>query len=174
MSPKFKIVAGVFIVIILSIAIAGFIVVIQQPFLSPSPSLTPTPSPSSPIPTQSSSTPTAPAPTPTPTPPLTEQARIRDQVLNFIRINHPETTIFMTDLAWSGGRVTLYNIVGSEVYIFYAGGWNFTMSYPIIPQPVYSIIADYKSPGVGIPYRVIWEGTWQNQEIKETNYVFAQ
>ena len=94
--------------------------------------------------------------------------------MNYIKTNHPDTAQFMNNLVWTGGRATPHDIVGSETYIYYARGWNFTMTYPVIPQPVYSIIADYKAPDVGIPYRVIWKGTWQHEIINETDYVFAQ
>jgi hypothetical protein len=94
--------------------------------------------------------------------------------MNYIKTNHSETAPFMKNLNWTGGRATPDNIVGAETYIYISGGWNFTMTYPVVPQAIYKITADYKATDVGIPYRVIWQGTWQNQIIKETDYVFAQ
>ncbi|MCW4010114.1 MAG: zinc-ribbon domain-containing protein [Candidatus Bathyarchaeota archaeon] len=102
------------------------------------------------------------------------QEQIRDAAMTYIKTNHPETAQFMDNLSWTGGRVDRGMIVGSELYTYLSGGWNFTMTYPVIPNPIYSITADYQTQETGIPYRVIWEGTWQNSTITEKNYVFAQ
>ena len=66
------------------------------------------------------------------------------------------------------------DIVGAETYMYYSKGWNFTINYPVVPNPIYNIIADYSAVSISIPYRIIWKGTCQNEIIKETNYVFAQ
>ena len=89
-------------------------------------------------------------------------------------LNHPETAQFMTDLVWTGGRVTPLNLVGAETYAYYSQGWNVTMSYPVVLNPIYKIVADYSAIGISIPYRIIWQGTWQNDSINETSYIFAQ
>jgi hypothetical protein len=94
--------------------------------------------------------------------------------MGFIRFNHPETTQFMKDLVWSGGRVTPQNLIGAETYIYYSQGWNFTLNYPVVPNAIYKIIADYSASGISIPYRIIWKGIWQNEVINETSYIFAQ
>ena len=178
MSPLTKLLVPVLIAVILVVAVVVGMQSIQpipQPTPSPTPAPTPThtPAPSlSPTPTSTELTPTPSPPTSTPT--LSEQEMVRDSVMNFIKTSHPQTAQFINNLAWTGGRVTPQNVVGSETYIYYARGWNVTMTYAVVPQPVYTIIADYKAPDVGIPYRVIWEGTWQNQIINETDYVFAQ
>jgi hypothetical protein len=80
----------------------------------------------------------------------------------------------MQSLNWTGGRVDRGLIVGAELYTYISGGWNVTMTYPVYPNPIYTVTADYSSPSLGIPYRVIWEGTWQNGTITETSYTFAQ
>ena len=94
--------------------------------------------------------------------------------MSFIKSNHPETAQFMKDLVWTGGRVTPPNIVGAETYMYYSQGWNVTINYPVVPNAIYNIVADYSAPSIGIPYRIIWKGTWQNEVINETSYVFAQ
>jgi hypothetical protein len=94
--------------------------------------------------------------------------------MNFIKSNHPETAVFVKDLFWTGGRETPSNNVGAETYMYYSNGWNVTINYPVIPNSIYSIVADYSAPSTGIPYRIIWVGTSQNVVIKETSYVFAQ
>lgn len=168
-------------VLLAFILVFAFVVGMQslQPIPQPTPSPTPFPSPTqTPVPSLSpTQTSTAVTPTPTPprpTPVLSEQETVRDSVMNYVKTKHPETAQFMNNLVWTGGRVTPQNLVGSETYMYYAHGWNFTMTYPVVPQTVYKIIADYSAPDVGIPYRVIWQGNWQNQIINETGYVFAQ
>jgi hypothetical protein len=80
----------------------------------------------------------------------------------------------MKDLVWTGGRVTPPKLLGAETYMYYSQGWNVTITYPVVPNPIYKVTADYSALGISIPYRIIWKGTWQNEVIKETSYVFAQ
>ena len=80
----------------------------------------------------------------------------------------------MKNLVWTGGRVTPQNIVGAETFMYYSQGWNVTINYPVIPNAIYNIVADYSATSIGIPYRIIWQGTWQNEVINEKSYVFAQ
>ena len=106
------------------------------------------------------------------------QEQVRDNTMSFIRQNHPETSQFMNyQNNWTGGRVNI-GLLGSETYIYTNAGWNVTLKYPVTPNPIYTISADYsavnKSNSPTIPYRVIWTGTWQSGVITETDYVFAQ
>jgi len=139
---------------------------------SPEPTVSPSPTPThvaTPTPTGSSN------PMPTPSPPeLTTQEKIRNSVMSFIKSNHPETAQFVKDLVWTGGKVTPSNIVGAETYMYYSQSWNVTINYPVVPNAIYKIVADYSAPTIGIPYRIIWTGNWQNEVINETSYVFAQ
>ncbi len=83
----------------------------------------------------------------------------------------------MNDLAWTGGRTTPEGILGAETYTYLSQGWNVTIQYPVIPNPTYAITADYSatsSEGASIPYRVLWQGNWENGTITETSYTFAQ
>jgi hypothetical protein len=104
--------------------------------------------------------------------------RVRDEVMQYVRSKHPETAQFMKDLSWSGGRVTPPGLAGAETYEYMAKGWIVTIKYPVVPNPECSVTVDYsvsRLPGyVGIPYRVIWKGTYQSGIITETGYVFAQ
>jgi hypothetical protein len=152
-----------------------------SPIPTPSPEPTVSPTPTSPYPTKPTPTPiTTPTPTssvhptPTPTSELTTQEKIRDSTMSSIKSNHPETSQFTKDLIWTGGRVTPQNLVGAETFMYYSQGWNVTISYPVVPNAIYNIVADYSAPSVSIPYRIIWKGTWQNEVINETSYVFAQ
>jgi hypothetical protein len=110
-------------------------------------------------------------------PELSTPEQVRDDAMAYIKGNHPETAPFMNDLAWNGGRVTPTGLVGAETYTYLSQGWNVTITYPVVPNPVYAITADYSSTSTGdvsIPYRVIWQGTWENGSIVEINYTFAQ
>jgi hypothetical protein len=141
---------------------------------SPEPTLIPTtPNPTSttiitPTPTCSAN------PTLTPSPELTTQERIRNSIMYYIESSHPETSRFMTNLVWTGGRTTPQNLLGAETYIYYSQVWNVTINYPVYPNPIYKIVAEYSTNSIGIPYNIIWKGTWQNEVINETSYVFAQ
>jgi TolA-binding protein len=102
------------------------------------------------------------------------QETIRGSTLNYIKLKHPETEQFMQAFNWTGGRTTPNGILGAETYTYQSNGWTITITYPVIPNPTYNITADYSAPGIGIPYRVIWQGIYQNQTIKETSYTLAQ
>jgi hypothetical protein len=103
---------------------------------------------------------------------LLTQEQVRDKIMGYIQSNHPETTQLLNNLSWTGGRTS--TAIGAEMYMYCSQGWNFTLSYPVVPNAIYTIRVDYSSPYTGIPYRVIWQGTWQNQSIEETSYMFAQ
>ena len=108
---------------------------------------------------------------------LSTQEEVRDDAMAYIEANHPETAPFMKDLSWTGGRATPTGLVGAETYTYLSLGWNITITYPVIPNPTYTINADYSATSTGdvsIPYRVIWQGTWENESIAEINYTFAQ
>jgi hypothetical protein len=110
-------------------------------------------------------------------PELSIQEKVRDAVMAYIKGNHPETAQFMNNLAWMGGRVTPTNLIGAETYTYLSQGWNVTISYPVVPNPRYDIIADYSvtsTGGVSIPYRVFWQGFWEDGAVVELNYIFAQ
>jgi hypothetical protein len=168
------------IILASAFAAASYYYTMQLSSQNTSPTPTPSPNPTVPNPTQTpiiTPTPTesaSPIPSPIPSPDETLQEKIRDSVMNFIKSNHPETAQFIKDLAWTGGRVTPQNLVGAETYMYYSLGWNLTLNYPVVPNAVYTITADYSAVSIGIPYRVIWQGTWQNEVINETSYVFAQ
>jgi len=172
-----KITALILIVVmvasILAAAAIGYHVATNtsNPTPTPNPTTMPTPQITTP-PTNPTATPTTSPPSSTPTPSPTQE-KVRDQIMQYIKTNHPETAQFTKDLVWSGGEVP-QNFVGSSTYSYYSKGWNLTMTYPVVPNPIYKVIADYSATHVGIPYRVIWEGTWQDETIKENNYTFAQ
>ncbi len=93
--------------------------------------------------------------------------QIRDQIINHIRISHPETASLMSSLNWMGGRQDT-GLVGAETYIYNStSGWNVTIQYPVVPNPIYAINATYTSANMSVD----WYGTIEsNGIITETSY----
>jgi hypothetical protein len=109
-------------------------------------------------------------------PKLTIHEQIRDAAIANMAGNHPQTSQFMTILSWTGGRQDK-NLLGAETYIYQTQGWKVTIHYPVDPNPIYSVTAEYSesvSGGIGIPYGVKWEGIWQNGTITETSFLLVQ
>jgi hypothetical protein len=101
--------------------------------------------------------------------------QVRDAVMEYIEANHPETAQLMGELVWTGGKVET-GLLGAEIYNYESEGWNVTISYPVIVNPVYDVTVNYSVPDgvISIPYAVIWEGTWENGTVTEASFVFAQ
>ncbi len=110
------------------------------------------------------------------TPEVTLQEDIRNKVMTYIGASHSDTLQFMSDLNWTGGRVTPENLLGAETYTYQAQGWTVTIHYPVVLDPVYEVTVDYStaSGAIGIPYHITWEGTWQAGCVTEVSYVFVQ
>jgi hypothetical protein len=100
---------------------------------------------------------------------------VRDAVMAYIETNHPETAQFMGELVWTGGREET-GLLGAEIYNYESEGWNMTISYPVIANPVYDVTVNYSVPAgvISIPYSVLWEGSCVNGTVTEANFVFAQ
>lgn len=160
------------LVFVIALAVAGASYYIATRPVEPKPTPTPVPTAAG-TPTPTASVNPTPSPTSTSSD-LTIPEKVRNSAMAFIRVNHAETAQFMTDLVWTGGRVTPENIVGAETYMYYSQGWNVTITYAVVPNAIYTIRADYSATSTGIPYRIIWQGTWQNEAINETSYIFAQ
>jgi len=90
----------------------------------------------------------------------------RTEVMDYIQCNHAETGAFVPVNSWTGGIVNQGMLVGSTLYSYVGGNWNVTMQYPVVPDPIYTVTADYNSSGISIT----WKGTWQNSTITETSY----
>jgi hypothetical protein len=100
---------------------------------------------------------------------------IRDAAMAYINQQHPETSQFTANLLWTGGKQET-KLLGAETYEYRGDAWKVTIQYPVVANPIYKIIADYSasSDSIGIPYRITWQGQWENGSITETNFVFAQ
>jgi len=100
------------------------------------------------------------------------QEQIRDLTLQYIYAYHNETLLYTHDVSWMGGRMNMGMMVGSETYSYQSTGWNVTMQYPVVPNTIYTITADYTLAG-DTP-AMIWQGTLQNGTITQTRYSYHQ
>ena len=90
--------------------------------------------------------------------------QIRDQAMVYIEANHTETVQVMQNLNWSGGRQET-GLLGSEKYVYCSGNWSVSIQYPVVPNPTYTITANYSSQTVTVD----WSGTYQNGALTETS-----
>ena len=111
-------------------------------------------------------------PTPTPSPtavPTADEAS--DAAMSYIATNHADIASLTQNLNWTGGRATPEGLVGSETYIYTAGNWNVTITYPVVPNPVYTVSAVYTDTANQVT--IEWAGTYQNSTITETSYNYV-
>lgn len=103
------------------------------------------------------------------------QEQVRDLAMNYIKTYHQQTAQYMQTLSWSGGRTTPEGLVGAEIYVYQSTGWTVIIQYPVVPNPVYTITAEYASLTSQVYSEnmlILWEGKLQNGVITETNYKF--
>ncbi len=103
-----------------------------------------------------------------------DQEQIRDLIMLYIQAYHNQTDPYMQSLTWIGGRMTPMGMMGSEFYSYQSSGWNVTMQYPVTPNPIYTIEAQYKPMQYWNTGDVLisWQGKMQNAIITETTYKF--
>jgi hypothetical protein len=99
---------------------------------------------------------------------LPAQERVRDTIMSYIKAYHEEAGGYMQPIAWAGGRTTPPGTVGSETYLYQGSGWNLELQYPVVPNTVYTVSANYT--GRGMTNIIAWQGTLQNGIIIETSY----
>jgi len=102
---------------------------------------------------------------------------VRDLAIDHIKRYHPETVDLLIHLTWSGGRNETGGSIGNEHYSYTNSGWIIEITFPVVSNPEYEIKADYSSiraGSVGVPTRIIWQGTYINGKITEKNYTIAQ
>jgi hypothetical protein len=99
------------------------------------------------------------------------QEQIRDLTIQYLTAYHNQTLQYIHDFSWSGGRVDQGMMVGSDIYSYQSGGWNITMQYPVVPNPTYTLTAQYTPADTHLDI-ITWEGTLQNGTITETNYQY--
>lgn len=103
-----------------------------------------------------------------------DQEQIRDLISLYIQAYHNQTEPYMQSLTWIGGKITPMGMIGSELYSYQSSGWNVTMQYPVTPNPIYTIDAQYKPMQYWNTGDVLisWQGKLQNGIITETAYKF--
>jgi hypothetical protein len=74
------------------------------------------------------------------------QEQMRDVVMTYIKTYHNQTAPYMSGMMWSGGRMDMGMMVGSDKYNYVSSGWNMTMQNPVVPNPIYTVTVDYNSP----------------------------
>ena len=89
----------------------------------------------------------------------------------YLKIYHNETTPYMNDMSWTGGRMDMGMMVGSDKYNYQTNGWNVTMQNPVVPNPIYTITAEY-TPANMHSAMMTWEGTLQNGTITQSSYKY--
>ena len=154
------------VVVLIVVIVSGFLVWQSgyfNPVITPSSSVSPSPTPTS-I--------TTPTPDSSATPVTLTEEQVRDATMTYIKTSHNETASYVQTFAWTGGRVDT-GFLGAELYSYQSQGWNVTLQYPVVPNPIYTVTADYISPVSQVTPAekiVTWLGTWQNGTISETSY----
>ena len=104
---------------------------------------------------------------------LSTQEQVRDITMAYIKAYHTKTASYMQSFMWSGGRMDMGMMLGSENYSYQGSGWNVTMQYPVVPNPIYTITAQYTPMNMQSGNVVIsWQGNLQNGTIAETVYKY--
>jgi len=103
-----------------------------------------------------------------------DQEQLRDLIMLYINAYHNQTEPYMQSLTWMGGRMTLMGMMDSEFYSYQSSGWNVTMQYPVTPNPIYTIAAQYKPMQYWNTGDILisWQGKIQNGVITEAAYKF--
>jgi hypothetical protein len=106
-----------------------------------------------------------PSPSPSSTATFVTPDQIRDQSMVYISTINPATGSLMTNLSWTGGRLDT-ELAGAETCLYYSNFWNVTIQYPVIPNPNYTVTANYSSGVVS----VFWQGTYHSGMFVNTSY----
>jgi hypothetical protein len=102
------------------------------------------------------------------------QPQIRDLMMQYLNAYHNQSSPFMHNMMWTGGRMNMGMMVGSDKYSYQSTGWNMTVQNPVVPTPVYTITIKYVPPDMHTGDPVItWEGTLHNGVITETKFGLA-
>ncbi len=101
--------------------------------------------------------------TPNNTPTTLSAEQIRDQALTYIAANHTQILTLMPTSHWVGGRQNTGG-VGSETYQYTNGNWTMDITYPVVPNPTYTVTANYTAGG-----GFNWVGTCINGVITQTS-----
>jgi hypothetical protein len=99
------------------------------------------------------------------------QEQIRDLAITYLKVYHNETSTYIHDMSWTGGREDMGMMVRSDKYNYQSNGWNVTMQNPVVPNPTYTITAEYVPANMHSAI-ITWEGSLQNGVITQTSYKY--
>jgi len=102
-----------------------------------------------------------------------------DSSMAHLFANHDVPFSFPHYGGWTTENTTPTGMVGSSTWLCTQEGWSVEVTYPVVPEPVYTVTIDYSQPGMGIPYHLHWEGTYHNGTdsmftITETDFWLAE
>jgi hypothetical protein len=104
---------------------------------------------------------------------LSTKEQVRNDVINYIKTNHPQTAQYIGSFSWTGQDVTPAGLVGGQTYTYISGNWNVTMQYPVALPPgsttTYTVTATF----VEDAEQINWQGAWLTGNITETNFSFS-
>lgn len=99
------------------------------------------------------------------------QAQMRDLTLMYLQGTHNETSSYMHDMSWTGGRMDMGMMVGSDKYNYMSNGWNMTIQNPVVPNPIYTVTAVY-TPSNMHSAMMTWVGQIHNGAITQESYQY--
>jgi hypothetical protein len=98
---------------------------------------------------------------------------IRDLTMMYLKVYHNNTSPYMQGMmSWTGGRMDMGMMVGSNKYNYQSNGWNVTIQNPVVPNPPYTITAIYMPSNMHTAM-MTWEGTLDNGTITQTNWTYS-
>jgi hypothetical protein len=100
-----------------------------------------------------------------------DQAGMRDLTLMYLQAYHNETSTYMHDMSWTGGRMDMGMMVGSDKYNYMGNGWNVTIQNPVVPFPPYTVTAVYTQSNMHSAM-MTWVGMIHNGTITQTSYEY--
>ncbi len=106
------------------------------------------------------------------------QEQVRALSVSYIKDKPPSTAQYMNSLMWTGGRMDIGMMLGSDIYSYQSSGWNQMLQYPVVPNPIYRITVQYEplqsyfAQTSSARAIVLWQGPMHNGTIHQTAYNF--
>jgi hypothetical protein len=98
---------------------------------------------------------------------------IRDLAMMYLKVYHNSTLPYLQGMmSWTGGRMDMDMMIGSDKYNYQSKGWNVTIQNPVVPNPPYTITAIYTPTNMHTAM-MTWIGTLENGTITQTKYVYS-
>jgi hypothetical protein len=96
---------------------------------------------------------------------------MRDLTLMYLQGTHNETSTYMHDMNWQGGRMDMGGMVGSDKYNYMGNGWNVTIQNAVVWHPIYTVTAVYTPTNMQTAM-MTWAGEIFNGTVTETSYQY--